>query len=80
MHFFLYLCIRILPFNFKNAVYENKSFDYQRISETPVRYYLDWFATLLACRNMALLAGMAADYLAVCTYDLHGYLATDFYA
>lgn len=41
---------------------------------------LDWHAALLASRHMALLAGMAIDSLAVCTYDLHGYLAINLHA
>ena len=45
--------------------------------QTPVWYNLDWVAALLASRNMALLAGMVAACLAVCTYDLHVYLDVD---
>ena len=40
----------------------------------------DWFAALLASRDVALLAGVAIDSFAVCTYDLHGYLAADIHA
>ena len=43
-------------------------------------YGLDWRAALLASRYMALLVGMATACLAVCTNDLHGYLATNLHA
>ena len=43
--------------------------------QTPMRHRHDWFAALLASRNMALLASVAIHRLAIRAYAQHGCLA-----